>query len=351
MSPELDVGMRDVSASAYAAAGVDLNAAARAKLRIGDIARSTYLSGVVSSPGGFGGVFDLDPGSDFLTVSSTDSVGTKLRIAQAMGRHDTVGVDIVNHCVNDILPAGAEPMFFLDYIGLNGYDEELIAEILTGVASACVENGCALIGGETASLPGIYDGEDYDLVGFVVGRVRRDALLKPDTTVPGDVLIGLPSSGLHTNGYSLVRSIFNTDDDPGSLEKVVPGDGRTLGEALLEPHKSYLNQLRPVLGRVKSLAHITGGSFAKNVPRALAGNIGAELGADSWSPPPVFGYIQDHGEIAEQEMFNVFNMGVGMIVCAAPADVEDLLAELDDAWIIGKTTSYDGAGDQVTWRK
>ena len=350
MSPELDVGMRDVSASAYAAAGVDLNAAARAKLRIGDIARSTYVGGVVSSPGGFGGVFDLDPSSDFLTVSSTDSVGTKLRIAQAMGRHDTVGVDIVNHCVNDILPAGAEPMFFLDYIGLNGYDEELIAEILTGVASACVENGCALIGGETASLPGIYDGEDYDLVGFVVGRVRRDALLKPDTTVPGDVLIGLPSSGLHTNGYSLVRSIFNTDDDPGSLEKVVPGDGRRLGEALLEPHKSYLNQLTPVLGRVKSLAHITGGSFAKNVPRALPGNIGAELDADSWSPPPVFDYIQDHGEIAEQEMFNVFNMGVGMIVCAEARNVEYLLSELDNAWVVGETTSYDGAGDQVTWR-
>ncbi len=350
MSSELDVGMKEVSASAYAAAGVDLNAAARAKLHIGDIAQSTYVGGVVSLPGAFGGVFDIDPSSDYLTVSSTDSVGTKLRIAQAMGRHDTVGVDIVNHCVNDILPAGAEPMFFLDYIGLNGYDEGLIAEILTGVASACVENGCALIGGETASLPGIYDDEDYDLVGFVVGRVKRDALLKPESTKPGDVLIGLPSSGLHTNGYSLVRSIFNTDSDPSALRDALPVDGRTLGEALLEPHRSYLNPLRPVMSKVKSLGHITGGSFAKNVPRALAANVGAVLDLGSWSPPPLFGYIQDHGEIADEEMFNVFNMGVGMVICAAPEDVEFLLAKLDDAWIIGETADYDGSEDRVKWR-
>lgn len=342
--------MKDVSANAYAAAGVDLNAAARAKIRIGDIARSTYADGVVSLPGAFGGVFDLDPSSDYLTVSSTDSVGTKLRIAQAVGRHDTVGIDIVNHCVNDILPAGADPMYFLDYIGLNGYDEELIAELLTGVAAACVENGCALIGGETASLPGIYDGDDYDLVGFVVGRVRRDALLKPETTVPGDVLIGLPSNGLHTNGYSLVRSIFNTDDDPSGLDDVVPVDGRTLGEALLEPHMSYLKLLKPVLPNIKSLAHITGGSFAKNVPRALGSGVGAVLDADSWSPPPLFGYIQDHGEIDDAEMFNVFNMGVGMIICAKPDAVSHLLSELSDAWIIGETTNYDGTGNQVTWR-
>lgn len=342
--------MTEVSAKAYAAAGVDLDAAARVKLRIGDIARSTYAEGVVSAPGAFGGVFDADPNSEYLMVASTDSVGTKLRIAQAMQKHDTIGIDIVNHCVNDILPAGAEPLFFLDYIGLNGYDDDLIAEILTGVAAGCVENGCALIGGETASLPGVYHGDDYDLVGFIVGQVKRDQLLRPDKTVAGDVLIGLPSSGLHTNGYSLVRSIFNSDDDPRALDVEVPEDGRSLGEALLAPHKSYLCQLRPMMNRVKSLAHITGGSFEKNVPRALAPGLGAQLDVKSWSPPPLFSYIQERGDIAIEEMYNVFNMGVGMIVCVDPSDVDHLLNELEDAWIIGEAKLHDGAGSKVELR-
>ena len=339
--------MTEVSAKAYAAAGVDLDAAARVKLRISDIARSTYSGGVVSAPGGFGGVFDADPDSEYLMVASTDSVGTKLRIAQAMQKYDTIGIDIVNHCVNDILPAGAEPLFFLDYIGLDGYDDDLIAEILTGVAVGCIENGCALIGGETASLPGIYQGEDYDLVGFIVGRVRRDEMLRPDETKSGDVLIGLPSSGLHTNGYSLVRSIFNSDDDPSALDVEVPEDGRSLGEALLAPHKSYLEQLRPVLKRIKSLAHITGGSFEKNVPRGLTAGLGAQIDLKSWVPPPLFNYIQEQGDIATEEMYNVFNMGVGMIVCADPNDVDYLLDELEGAWIIGEAKLYDGAGPKV----
>ncbi len=342
--------MTEVSAKAYAAVGVDLDAAARVKLRIGEIARSTYAEGVMSAPGGFGGVFDVDPNSEYLTVASTDSVGTKLRIAQAMQKHDTIGIDIVNHCVNDILPAGAEPLFFLDYIGLDGYDDDLIAEILTGVATGCVENGCALIGGETASLPGVYHGDDYDLVGFIVGRVRRDQMLRPDETIAGDVLIGLPSSGLHTNGYSLVRSIFNSDDDPSALDVEVPEDGRSLGEALLAPHKSYLEQLRPVMNRVKSLAHITGGSFEKNVPRAMAAGLGAQIDVKSWPTPPLFHYIQERGDIATEEMYNVFNMGVGMIVCADPSDVDYLLDQLEDAWIIGKATLHDGVGPKVELR-
>ena len=341
--------MKEVSASRYAAAGVDLNAAAGVKLRIADIARATYLDGVVSAPGGFGGVFDVDSSSEYLTVSSTDSVGTKLRIAQAMQKHDTIGIDIVNHCVNDILPAGAEPMFFLDYIGIGGYDDELISEVVSGVAAGCVQNDCALIGGETASLPGIYHGDDYDLVGFIVGRVHRDALLNPRATDVGDVLIALPSSGLHTNGYSLVRSIFNTDCDPTALFDEVPSDGRVLGDALLEPHRSYLKQLRPVLPQVKSLAHITGGSFAKNVPRALADGIGATIIVDSWSPAPLFDYIQQSGEIEEAEMYNVFNMGVGMIVCAAPENAEFLLRALEGSWIIGETINNTGTDDRVVF--
>ena len=341
--------MQEVSASAYAAAGVDLNAAAGVKLRIADIARSTYTGGAVSAPGGFGGVFDIDPASEYLMVSSTDSVGTKLRIAQAMCKHDTIGIDIVNHCVNDILPAGAEPLFFLDYIGISGYDDELISEIVSGVAAGCVENGCALIGGETASLPGIYHDKDYDLVGFVVGRVRRDALLDPGSTEVGDALLALPSSGLHTNGYSLVRSVFNTDRDSSALRDIVPRDGRSLGEALLEPHRSYFKDLQPLLGKVKSLAHITGGSFAKNVPRSLSEGVGAKVFRDSWSPPPLFDYIQQQGDIDESEMYNVFNMGVGMIACVAPQDVDFLLAELGDAWVIGETTKHDGSEDRVAF--
>ena len=339
--------MKQVSANTYASAGVDLNAAAAVKLRIAEIVAPTYTHGALSAPGGFGGVFDVDPASDYLTVSSTDSVGTKIRIAQAMGKHDTVGIDIVNHCVNDILPAGAEPQYFLDYIGISKYDEDLTAEIISGLAKACIDNGCALIGGETASLPGIYHGDDYDLVGFIVGRVKRDALLIPSSTRAGDVLLALPSSGLHTNGYSLVRSIFNIDHDESALRDEVPNDGRLLGQALLEPHKSYLKQLRPVLNYVKSLAHITGGSFAKNVPRALADDNGARLDLDSWKIPPVFEYIQSQGNIEAIEMFNVFNMGIGMIICVAPEDVEFLLSELGDAWIAGEVTKYDGDGDRV----
>jgi phosphoribosylformylglycinamidine cyclo-ligase len=341
--------MKEVSASAYAAAGVDLNAAAGVKLRIANIAEASYTGGTLSTPGGFGGVFDVDTRSEYLIVSSTDSVGTKLKIAQVMGKHDTIGIDIVNHCVNDILPAGAEPLFFLDYIGISGYDSDLISEIVSGVATGCVENGCALIGGETASLPGIYQGEDYDLVGFIVGRVKRDALLDPGATEVGDVLLALPSSGLHTNGYSLVRSVFDTDRDSSAVNDVVPLDGRTLGEALLAPHRSYLQDLRPILGNVKSLAHITGGSFVKNVPRALAEGIGARLSLGSWSPPPLFDYIQQQGGIDKTEMYNVFNMGVGMIICAAPQNVESLLSQLSDAWIIGETTKHDGSEDRVAF--
>ncbi len=341
--------MSKVTASQYSAAGVDLVAAADIKLRIGDITKSTYSPQVMSVSGGFGGVFDADANSEFLTVSSTDSVGTKMRIAQAMGRHDTIGIDIVNHCVNDILPAGAVPLFFLDYIGLGSYDANIVEQILTGLAVACRENGCALIGGETAALPGIYHGQDYDLVGFIIGRVRRDEVLQPESVAPGDVLLALPSSGLHTNGYSLIRSIFDIDSDAAVLDGEVPNDGRTLGEALLEPHRSYLNQLLPVLRKVKSLAHITGGSFAKNVPRALPDGLGAKLQCSSWTVPPLFDYIQTQGSIDTVEMYNVFNMGVGMIVCASPDDVDYLLGALDDAWIIGEASEFDGVDDRVAW--
>ncbi len=333
--------MSSMSAESYAAAGVDLAAAAHIKRDIRDKAAATFRDGLVSGPGGFGAVFDADPNSEYLLVSSTDSVGTKLRIAQAMDKHDTVGIDIVNHCVNDILPAGAEPLFFLDYIGLGETSDTLVSDLVSGLSRGCIGAGCALIGGETALLPGIYHNGDYDLVGFVVGRVRRDRFLKPERVRSGDCLIALPSNGLHTNGYSLVRSIFEIDEEPEALNQKVPRDGRTLGEALLEPHRLYLHLLRPVLDRISSVAHITGGGFIENIPRALSDGIGAELLRSSWEPPPLFDFIRNSGGISEEEMYTVFNMGVGMVIAVSVDNIDSVMAELPGSWIIGRTVDVE----------
>lgn len=333
----------------YRDAGVDLDAAAAAKVRIMELAGQTLGSNVLSEQGGFGGVIDPGANSDTLLVSSTDSVGTKLRIAQAMGRHDTIGSDIVNHCVNDILPAGATPLFFLDYIGLSNFDQGLLSQILEGLSKACGEVGCALLGGETATLPGIYHGDDYDLVGFIVGTVQRDRLISPANTAAGDVLIGLPSSGLHTNGYSLVRKVFGIDDDASALKDALPGDlgDRPLGEALLEPHRSYLPWLKDDSGNVrrevKGLAHITGGGIFKNLPRVIAKGLAAEIDVRSWNTPPLFAHIQRTGGIDDLEMFRVFNMGLGMVVVVNEADAETLLGSIDGAWRVGQLVAQSGS--------
>ncbi len=334
-------------AQTYAEAGVDLDAAARAKQRIKELTERTLAGAVVSGPGGFGGIYDPDPDGSLLLASSTDSVGTKLRIAQVLGKHDTVGIDIVNHCVNDILPSGARPLFFLDYIGIGELDEELISGIVSGLATACVDAGCALIGGETATLPGTYRAGDYDLVGFIVGAVNKNDVLSPTDSDDGDALLAMPSSGLHTNGYTLVRSIFGIDEDGSVLNDLVPRDGRSLGEALLVPHRSYQHVLRPAMDRVKSLAHITGGSFRENVPRALRDDLAAELDLSSWDPPPLFDHIQRSGEIDDFEMFNVFNMGVGMIAVVSPDDVESMQSDIEGSWVIGRTKRYSGSGERV----
>ena len=222
-------------------------------------------------------MIDPDSCGDPLLVASTEGVGTKLRIADALGRHDTVGISIVNHCINDILPAGARPLFFLDYIGLSRFDAEKISDIVSGLAKACADAGCALLGGETSTMPDIYHGNDYDLVGFIVGTVRKDALLRPENTRAGDVVLGLASDGLHTNGYSLVRSVFETDENPSVLATNVPETPHTLGELLLRPHLSYLDAIGPVLDRIRGLGHITGGSFYKNITRALAAGVVADI--------------------------------------------------------------------------
>lgn len=320
----------------YAEAGVDLEAAASIKDRIKGIAAATLGNAVVAGPGGFGGVIDPDPAGDTLLVASTDGVGTKLRIADALGRHDTVGVSIVNHCINDILPAGARPLFFLDYIGLSRFDPDKIAEIVSGLAKACAEAGCALLGGETATMPDIYHGNDYDLAGFIVGTVRKDALLKPENTRVGDVVLGLASDGLHTNGYSLVRSVFETDENPSVLAANVPETSHTLGELLLRPHLSYLGIIGPVLDKIRGLGHITGGSFYKNIPRALADGLGADVDVSTWTVPPLFKFIQESGRVDDREMFRVFNMGIGMTIIVEPGLADDVLNGVPGAFRIGE---------------
>lgn len=333
----------------YRDAGVDLDAAAAAKVRIMELAKTTLGSNVLSAQGGFGGVIDPGANADTLLVSSTDSVGTKLRIAQAMDKHDTIGIDIVNHCINDILPAGAKPLFFLDYIGLSNFDQVLLAQILEGLSKACNDAGCALLGGETATLPGIYHGDDYDLVGFIVGTVQRDKLIKVENTKEGDVLIGLPSSGLHTNGYSLVRKVFGIDENPSALRDSLPGDialERTLGEALLEPHRSYLPWLQDdsgdVRSEVKGLGHITGGGVFKNIPRVIAKGLAAEVDVRSWQTPAVFQHIQRSGRIDDLEMFRVFNMGLGMVVVTSEKGAESLLGSIEGSWRVGRLVEQTG---------
>lgn len=337
--------MRAPHSRLYADAGVDLTAAASLKSAIHELAAVSRDERVLSRAGAYCGVYDADPGSDYLYVSSTDSVGTKVRIAQAVGRHDTIGYDLVNHCVNDILPSGAEPLFFLDYIGSGGFDETVIPQVVAGLSGACLANGCVLIGGETASLPGMYQPGDYDLVGFIVGRVRRTELKDVDSVGGGDVLIGLPSSGVHTNGYSLIRKVFGIDSDPSVLSTREPVHDVTLGEMLLTPHRSYRAELAPVMDRVKSLAHITGGSFGKNVPRALPGGLHGVIDRGSWQVPALFQLIQRHGEVDDDEMFSVFNMGVGMIAVVDPADVEVMLASCEGAFVVGSVER--DAGDTV----
>jgi len=318
----------------YRESGVDLDAADGLTEAIKAIAAGTL--GESSLQGFFAGVYDPQPDGDTLLVASTDSVGTKLKVAQAAGRYTSIGIDIVNHCLNDILPTGAAPMFFLDYIGIGKLNDRIITELVGGIAEACGEARCALIGGETAELPGLYQGDDFDLVGFVVGSVGKDAFIGGRRARSGDVLIGLPSSGLHTNGYSLVRGIFDTDRHPERLDEWIPVLGAKLGDALLEPHRSYLPLLRPVLGMIRGMAHITGGGMPGNLPRVLPEGLGADIDVESWDVPPLFGLVQERGGVEEMEMFRVFNMGVGMIVVVAPDAVSEVGERVPEAWEMGR---------------
>lgn len=317
-----------MAADAYLQAGVDIDAGGRAVELMRSSVRSTFGPQVLADVGYFGGLFALDehaPNGTVL-VASADGVGTKLKLAFALGTHRNVGHDIVNHCINDILTCGARPLFFLDYIASGKLVPEQTAEVVTGMAEACQAAGCALLGGETAEMPGMYHAGEYDVAGFIVGSVRRDDLVLGKGIVPGDIAFALPSNGLHTNGYSLVRKVFGLDglraEAREKLDSYEESLGCTLGEALTRPHRSYLPEIARLLDMperpVKGMAHITGGGLIENIPRMLPENCAVELDAEAWRVPPIFRLIQREGDIAQAEMARVFNMGLGMVLIVAP---------------------------------
>lgn len=331
-----------MTGSTYRDAGVDLAAADRAKARIAALAAATHGPEVLGGVGGFGGLFELSGYRRPVLVSGTDNVGTKLKIALAMRRFEALGRDVVNACVNDVIVCGAKPLFFLDYIATGRMDPDLAEEIVRGVAAACVENGCALVGGETSELPGLFAPGEFDLSGFAVGVVEKDAIVDGAAIRPGDALLGLPSSGLHTNGFSLVRRIFGIDRDPRVLHERVPALDATLGDALLVPHRAYYPLLAPVLPHVKGMAHITGGGFQGNVPRCLPPGAAARIRLDAWDVPPIFRLIQQRGRVEDAEMYRVFNMGVGMVLVVAPDAVAAVRAAIPEAHTIGEVVPADG---------
>lgn len=325
---------------AYSKAGVSIDAAARLTELIKKHAGSTLRPEVLSGVGFFGGLFEFQGFRQPVLVSSVDGVGTKLKIAAALDKHDTVGIDLVNHCVNDILTGGAEPLFFLDYVAVGKLVPERVAAVVKGLAQACREVGCALIGGETAEMPGVYAGDDYDLVGFIIGAVEKEQIIRGQTIRVGDVAFGLPSSGLHTNGYSLVRRVFG--ETKPVLDKYYPELGRTLGEELLVPHRGYFRELKPLLPLIKGMAHITGGGLVDNVPRVLPEGVAVRFDSKAWTVPPIFPLIQERGKVGRDEMYRVFNMGIGMVVFCAPDDSGKLTASLPEARVIGEVVKGEG---------
>ncbi len=333
----------------YREAGVDVSKADAAKARIKALARGTFNPAVLSEIGSFGGMFrpDFSRYREPVLVASTDGVGTKIQVAIAAGIHDTVGYDLVAHCVNDILVQGATPLFFLDYIALGKMDVERVEAIVRGFARGCAEFGCPHIGGETSEMPGTYAADDYDLAGFIVGVVEKGRALTGDRVREGDVLVGLPSAGLHTNGYTLARKVL-LETLGHRVDTHVPELGATVGEALLAPHRGYLAALEPLLERdkVKALCHITGGGFQGNLPRILPEGLGARVRATAWTLPPLFRLIQGGGAITDDEMFRTFNMGIGMVVVVAPEDLHDVEHSLErrgeSSFVIGSVVA--GAG-------
>ena len=334
--------MENSRSAAYAAAGVDITAGYEGVRLMRDDVKRTHIPGVVSDIGGFGGLFapDVSGMSKPVLVSGTDGVGTKLRLAELMGKHDTIGIDCVAMCVNDVICCGAKPLFFLDYIAIGKNVPEKVASIVSGVAEGCVQAGCALIGGETAEHPGMMAADDYDLAGFTVGLVDKPKVIDSGRMAAGDVVLALPSSGFHSNGYSLVRKVFDVENT--DLNRYYDELGETLGEALLRPTVIYV---KPVLrcidaADVRGVSHITGGGFYENVPRCIPDGLCARIDKAAIRTPAVFGLLQAKGGIDEHDMFNTFNMGVGMVVVVSPETAEAALgalrAEGIDAYVCGE---------------
>lgn len=325
----------------YADAGVSIDNANRAVAKIREYARSTFNERTLTEIGSFGGMFSgaFPEMRDPVLVASADGVGTKLKLAFETGIHNTVGADLVNHCVNDILVQGAHPLFFLDYFATGKLEPDVTASVVEGMARACKENGCVLLGGETAEMPDFYPPGEYDLAGFIVGIVDKEKVIDGKSIVPGDVVLGIPSKGLQTNGYSLARKLFfeiGAHKPDTHLEEL----GKTIGDALLETHESFLPQIGPLLdsGKIKGLAHITGGGFLENIPRILPEGVSVEIDRGTWPELPVFGVMQRLGNVADQEMFRTFNMGIGMVVICAPDNAEELSGSLG-AYKIGRTAA------------
>jgi phosphoribosylformylglycinamidine cyclo-ligase len=331
----------------YKAAGVDIDAADGAKERLRALVESTFTAGTRGRFGGFGGMFRVptDVASPVL-VASADGVGTKIKLAIEAGRHDTIGHDLVNHCVNDVLVQGARPLFFLDYVAFGRLDPDVAEAVVRGVAAGCRENGCALLGGETAEMPGVYTPPDYDLAGFIVGYVDENRILGAERVRERDVLVALASSGLHTNGYSLARLIVaeRLKLRPGDP---FPGSAGTVADVLLSVHRSYLRALAPVLDRVHAMAHITGGGLPGNVNRALPDSLDAVIEMSSWRVPNEFQVLQRAGDVSRDEMFRTFNMGVGMIVITDARSADAVIASAREAgveaWLAGRTVRGSGS--------
>lgn len=330
----------------YAGAGVDIDAAESSKQRIKSLVESTFTAGARGAFGGFGGMFRVPPGAKApLLVSSADGVGTKIKMAIEAGRHDTIGHCLVNHCVNDILVQGAEPLFFLDYVAFGKLLPEVVEQVVAGVAAGCRENSCSLVGGETAEMPGLYTPPDYDLAGFIVGWVEEDQVITRDRVREGDVLVALASSGLHTNGFSLARRIVNerlklAPDAP------FPGDSRSTADVMLAVHRSYLQALLPVRAQIHAMAHITGGGLPGNLDRALPPGLDAVVDTESWEIPNVFRVLEAAGGVDRSEMYRAFNMGVGMVVIADASSVDQIMASVRaagvDGWVAGRVTTGSG---------
>jgi phosphoribosylformylglycinamidine cyclo-ligase len=329
----------------YRDAGVDIDAANEAVHRMRDYVRSTFTPGVLTDVGSFGGMFALGSLTQYqnpVLVASIDGVGTKLKVAIALNQHDTIGRDLVNHCVNDILVQGARPLLFLDYFATGKLNPAVAADVVKGLAEGCREVGCALLGGETAEMPGLYTETDYDLAGAIVGIVDREKIINGTRIQSGDTVVGLASSGLHTNGYSLARRILlNNGDNSLSLYEHLPTLGRTLGEELMAPHRCYANAILPLLEEfdIHGMAHLTGGGFYENIPRILPADCSVTIERRTWPVPPIFSLIQERGNVPDPEMFRTFNMGIGMalIVAAeqAPLLAHRLNAVGESAYIIG----------------